>query len=120
LNPGQLRIYVCSPYSNPDPAVREANVARSVAAAAECMRRGHQALSPLAASHPIAGIAPDITYEQYMAVDLTLIRLWADSLLYLAPSPGADRELAEAQWYDHRIFRSIEEVPDLRVIGGGV
>lgn len=109
------RIYVASPYSNPDQAAVEANVARSTEAAAECMRRGHHAHSPLAATHPIAAIAPDVSYEQYMALDLSLIEHWATAILYLSPSPGADRELAHAIEYELDVYRSLDEVPDLRV-----
>lgn len=108
------RIYVASPYSNPDPAVVEANVARSVAAAAECIRRGHQAISPLAASHPIALLDPSIEYERYMAIDLAWIKHWATALLYLAPSPGAMTELAYAEDLGRKIYMSIDEVPRVR------
>lgn len=108
------RIYIASPYSHEDPAVREANVARSVEAAAECMRRGHMALSPLAATHPVAALAPDLGYERWMEQDFTLIRHWATALLYLASSPGADREVEYAENLGRRVFLFIDEVPDLR------
>ena len=105
------RIYIASPYSNPDPAAVEANVWRSVEAAAECMRRGHDALSPLAATHPVAALAPGLGYERFMRQDFGLIRHWATALLYLEPSPGADRELALARDLGRVVFRSVDEVP---------
>lgn len=107
-------VYIASPYSHPDPAVRAANVRRSVEAAAEVIRRGHHAFSPLAATHPIAEIAPEIGYETWMAFDASVITRWATALLYLAPSPGADRELRHARRQGLFIFNDLAEIPDIR------
>jgi hypothetical protein len=110
----QHRVYIASPYTHSDPAVVEANVARSVAAAAALMRKGHLAHSPLAATHPIAALAPDVGYEDYMRLDLSLIEHWATALLFLAPSPGANRELQYARELGRTVFYTLDEVPPFK------
>lgn len=49
-------------------------------------------------------------YETYMQWDFVLLRR-CDGLLYMAPSPGADRELALARELGLPIWLSVEEVP---------
>lgn len=46
--------YLASPYSHPDPAVREARFVAVCKVAGEMMGRGHVVYSPIAHSHPIA------------------------------------------------------------------
>jgi hypothetical protein len=48
------RIYLCAPYSHPDPEVREARVAAADMQAAQLMEAGHIVYSPLSHSHRIA------------------------------------------------------------------
>ena len=50
-------------------------------------------------------------YGWFMALDRTYIDNWATALLYLAPSPGADQELAWAEELELVVWRSIDEVP---------
>lgn len=47
-------IYLASPYSHPDPAVRESRFLVACKAAAAIMRQGKLVFSPIAHSHPIA------------------------------------------------------------------
>lgn len=47
-------IYLASPYSHVDPAVRERRFAIASRVAAELIRAGHQVFSPVTHSHPIA------------------------------------------------------------------
>jgi len=46
-------IYLASPYSHPDPAVREQRFRQACAAAAALLRAGHAVFSPIAHSHPL-------------------------------------------------------------------
>jgi nucleoside 2-deoxyribosyltransferase len=57
-------IYLASPYSHSDPAVREARFQQVCRAAAALIRTGHPAFSPIAHSHPIAayGLPTDWAY----------------------------------------------------------
>jgi hypothetical protein len=113
---GVCRVYIASPYSAPTREIREQNTARAAEAATEVMRRGHDAFCPHTMSHPIEELDTEkqIGYEAYMRTDFGIIDRWATALLFLAPSPGADRELARATKLGLRIFHSIDEVPDLR------
>jgi hypothetical protein len=113
---GVLRVYVAGPYSAPIREIREQNTARAAEAATEVMRRGHDAFCPHTMSHPIEELDTErqIGYESYMRTDFGIIDRWATALLFLAPSPGADRELERATKLGLRIFHSIDEVPDLR------
>jgi hypothetical protein len=47
-------IYLASPYSHPDPAVRQERYEAVCQAAAELISRGHIVFSPVAHSHTIA------------------------------------------------------------------
>jgi len=46
-------IYLASPYSHPDPAVREQRFREACVAAAALLRAGHAVFSPIAHSHPL-------------------------------------------------------------------
>ncbi len=46
-------IYLASPYSHPDPAVRELRFREACRAAAALLRAGHAVFSPIAYSHPL-------------------------------------------------------------------
>lgn len=47
-------VYLATPYSHPDPAVREARFKMVNAVAAMMMRNGHHVYSPISHTHPIA------------------------------------------------------------------
>lgn len=115
-----LRVYVAGPYSAPSREAVLANVDRAARAATEVMRRGHDAFCPHTMSDPIEQIdgRRGIGYEDYMRVDFGIIDAWASALLYLAPSPGADRELERAKALGLPVFRSVDEIPDLRGTNG--
>ena len=54
-------IYLASPYTHPDPAVREARFQAACRQAAEMLRCGVRVFSPIAHTHPIAahGLPPE-------------------------------------------------------------
>ena len=54
MSRNQPLIYLSSPYSNPDPAVREQRFAAICRHAAAMMRAGKLVFSPIAHTHPIA------------------------------------------------------------------
>jgi hypothetical protein len=60
-------VYLATPYSHPDPAVRERRYREVTRVAAEMMRRGDLVFSPITHSHPIAlegGMPTDWQYWQ--------------------------------------------------------
>lgn len=108
-----MRVYVAGPLSSPAPIQRERNVQIAMDAAIELIRKGHDPYLPhlthfldLRQQETGAGIE----YEDWIRLDLEWLRL-CHGLLWLASSPGADRELAYAQKRGMVIFMSVDEVP---------
>jgi len=54
-----MKLYLCSPYSHPNPDVREARFESANKLAAELMQAGHIVFSPISHSHPIAHHIPN-------------------------------------------------------------
>ncbi len=104
------RVYVAGPYSAPTQAGEDENVRLAAKAAAAVAAKGHDVHCPHTATQAVAKVEP-LTYERWMRLDFGLLRTWATALLYLAPSPGADRELAEAKRLGLTIYTSVAEVP---------
>lgn len=68
--------YLASPYSHPNPAVREQRYKAACAAAARLMARGETVFSPIAHSHPIAmHLDPALVcdFRFWMAQDLPIL-----------------------------------------------
>jgi hypothetical protein len=68
-------IYLASPYSHPDPAVRQDRFERVCKVAARMMERGEVVFSPIAHTHPIAmkGNLPT-DWEYWKKVDEEFIK----------------------------------------------
>lgn len=111
-----FRIYIAGPYSAPTTAQVEANVRRAVFAAARVFSIGHYAFCPHAATHKIHEAAPQ-DYEVWMGFDMSILERWANAILVVGPSPGADRELLRARELGLAVFNSVDEIP---MIGGAI
>jgi len=80
-----MRVYLATPYSHPDPAVREARFQAVNTVAAKLMQDGHHVYSPISHTHPIA-LAGDLPkgWDFWEAYDRTFIE-WAEEVhVYLA------------------------------------
>ncbi len=57
-------IYLCSPYSDPDPGVREQRFQAACAVAARLLREGHHVYSPVVHGHPLVryGLSADWSF----------------------------------------------------------
>jgi len=62
-------IYLASPYSDPDPRVREERFHAACRAAAELMRAGKLVFSPIAHTHPIVKYGLPKGWEFWQAYD---------------------------------------------------
>jgi hypothetical protein len=62
-------IYLASPYSHPDPAVRQKRFEAACRAAAALLRAGVSVFSPIAHSHPIAQHGVPGTWEFWQQID---------------------------------------------------
>jgi hypothetical protein len=60
-------IYLASPYSHPDPLVRDARFDAACRATADLIRAGHPAFSPIVHGHPLVrfGLPTDWTFWQH-------------------------------------------------------
>jgi hypothetical protein len=104
-----MRIYLASPYSHTDHAVRLLRFNHACAAAAKIMGRGHQVFSPIAHSHSVAlymepYMEPDrvLDFNFWMDQDLGYIQHWAEAVIVLMlngwqNSRGINREIDEAK-----------------------
>jgi len=116
-----MRIYIAGPYNpvnakNKHEAIQIAakNVYRAVEAAITLIERGHYPFVPHLTHYiHIHPSCPRDYGEWWYEYDMTFLEMWAEALLYLAPSKGADKELEKAKELGLRIFYSIDEVPDI-------
>jgi len=105
INPDAQLVYVAGPYSNGDV---EPNVAEAKRVGHLIMQVGHAPFVPHLNHHFHAEYPAD--YEDWLAVDLVMLRRC--DLVYRMPghSPGADREIAEAKAQGIPIFYTEEEL----------
>ena len=114
------RIYIAGPYSAEDPEVVERNVAEAVKQSMCVMTYGHHVYCPHAATHGIdlmwRGVRTmgDFSYERWLRQCLDMIDRWATAVFIYAESPGALREVEFAKSLNLTIYRSLDEIPDLR------
>jgi hypothetical protein len=112
-----MRIYLAGPYIAPTHSDRQRNVYKAMDAALEVIALGHYPFVPHL-SHYVDyhnRIQPErarlpIDYEDWMQLDLQWL-LVCEALVLLAPSPGANRELARARKEGLVIFDSVAAVP---------
>lgn len=114
-NPDQprLRIYVAGPYTAPTDKGKLENTVRAMDAGLTLYKLGHYPYVPHL-SHWLDIRARQtnvaMSWEDWMEWDEVWLES-CDALLYLASSPGADRELAQARARSKVIYRSLDEVP---------
>ncbi|MEA1909555.1 MAG: DUF1937 family protein [Patescibacteria group bacterium] len=84
------KIYLASPYSHPDPAVREARNLSVCKKAGELMNHGYIVYSPIAHTHPIAVVCNLPTdWEFWKQYDISFIE-WADEV-WIYTMPGWEK-----------------------------
>ena len=95
----------------PEPNVkkRDANVARADEAGRLIARLGHTPFVPQKMTWDWERDEV-LAYEDFLRIDLEWLGL-CDALLYLGPSPGADRELEAAKAMGLTIYYSVDEIP---------
>lgn len=107
-----MKIYIAGPYTATTDTERLANVTRAIDAGLVVWQRGHVPYIPHLTHYIDARVQErglPIGYEEYMAYDDAWLAC-CEGFLYLAPSPGADRELQRAQARGMVIFYHVEEV----------
>lgn len=95
-------VYLASPYSHPDAAVRERRFVEVSKVASALMAAGDAVFCPIAHSHPIDTIAPlPQTTEFWMAQDLPILRCASRVVVLMLDgwqnSKGVAREIQAAE-----------------------
>jgi uncharacterized protein DUF4406 len=113
----RMKIYVAGPYSSESADVRLRNVNGAIDAGLSLFRLGHVPYIPHL-THYVDQRASEIgvpmEWSDYIDWDLQWLKC-CDALLFLGESKGANVELHEAQQLGKLIFRSLAEVPSIRV-----
>lgn len=100
---GERRIYLASPYSNPDPALRKARHEACRAVTAKLLEKGHCVFSPITNAVPLAAKAGRLWgFVHWKEYDLSFLRHWATELWVLCldgwdASEGVLAEIKAAQ-----------------------
>ena len=71
-------IYLCSPYSHPDPTVREARFHAARAQAAAMLREGIQVFSPIAYSHSLVECGLPVEWHFWERLDRVLLEICSE------------------------------------------
>lgn len=117
-----MLIYVAGPYSAETEAERVANVHLACLAGQQIIERGHWPFVPHLTHFFDAwvikhrGLAHEP--ELYMKWDFAILER-CDALLFLRPSPGANRELALAWERGKLVYLAIDEIPVPAGTAGG-
>lgn len=109
-----MLIFIAGPYTAGTSAAEEENVSRALRAATALLSRGHQPFVPHLSRywhHTALANGRFVPYERWMAYTLAWVAR-CDALLYLGPSPGADRELALARKLGLPVYTDTDAVPD--------
>jgi hypothetical protein len=107
-----MKIYVAAPLSGVTNGDRHENIERAVKAGAALLDKGHNPYVPHLTASLDHYTNNDLTYEQWMEFDDEWLAC-CDAFLYLAPSPGADRELERAKELGLVIYDDINDIEDV-------
>lgn len=109
-----MKVYIAGPYSAQTKRQVQRNVDMAMRAGAQLLRMGHTPFIPHLTHYfhlfTTAEGTP-FTYEDYMAWDEPWL-IACDALLYLAPSPGADKERQIAFTRGMMVFSDINDIPN--------
>lgn len=94
-------IYLASPYSHPDPWVRELRFVAASRAAAELIRQGQVVFSPIVHSHPIARWGLPLDWGFWERFDRKFLEVCDAVVVLMLPewedSQGVQAEIAAAR-----------------------
>jgi hypothetical protein len=107
-------IYVAGPYTADTEEGKLANTEAAMKAGLEILGRNHHPFIPHLTHYfdqwALARLGSLLPSSLYYEWDLAILEK-CDALLYLAPSPGADKELERAQELGLVVFYSLREIP---------
>ena len=107
-----MRIYIAGPLNAENAREMKLNADRAIEAGCKLMAKGHSPYIPHLSfyvwTHPAGGF----NYEDWMELGFSFLET-CEGFLFLAPSPGADREYDRARKLGLKIFYSVDEVPKI-------
>ena len=116
-----LKIYVAGPYCPHDCSLHDASriaqkhVDKAIEIGNALIEKGHYVFVPHLSHYIHIHYSCKRDYGiWWYAEDLTFLDRWANALFYIASSKGADLELAFAEKKGLQIFRSLEEIPNVK------
>ena len=107
-------IYVSGPYSADTLDGKLQNTQTAIDVGIELIRKGHVVIIPHLSHYTDMRAQEkdiDIPWSEWMRQDLAILEK-CDALYYIAPSRGADIELARAKELGLKIYYSVDEVPE--------
>jgi hypothetical protein len=115
------RIYVAGPYCPKNCSLHDAsrqaqrNVDKAIEITNAIFQKGQYAYCPHLSHYIHIHYSNKTDYGQvfWYNYDLSILKYWATSLYYIASSYGADLELKVAQELGLKIYRSMDEVPNV-------
>jgi len=106
-----MKVYLASPYSDPDESVRVGRFESVCKKAAELMKRGHVVFSPIAHSHPISKyVGNPNDGDFYLKQDIPLLEMFDEMWILALPgwndSKGIqiERDHAESKGIPERLI----------------
>lgn len=84
-------LYIASPYSHPDPAVREQRLDAAYLAVATLLSAGHVVFSPIVHSHPLTRFGLPLEWEFWERVDRRFLETCDEVVVLMLPGWEASR-----------------------------
>jgi len=106
-----LKIYIAGPL-NADAVNYIKNVSRMLKIAIAIRKKGHYPYVP-ALDILLGFVAGDWEYQDYFELNKAFLSC-CDALFFIAPSPGASKELKLARELGLKIFYDIKEIPKIQ------
>ena len=120
-----LPCYLCSPFSHPDPVVREQRFEAACRATAELMRSGKSVFSPIVSSHPLCRYGLPLDWQFWQRHDLAFLAM-CDEVVVLkldgwAQSVGVQAEIAAARTLGKPVtfLNVVDAADENRQLGNG-
>jgi len=109
-----MRIYVAGPLNAPSAVIYIQNLHRMISVAIKIYKKGHIPFVPCL-DFLMGLLAGNWEYDSYFNLNQPWLEQ-CEALFYMAPSPGANRELETAKKLGLKIFLSLDEIPDNKVL----
>ena len=110
-------IYLCSPYTASDPAVRQARFEAACRATAELIRQGRRVFSPIAYSHGLCRYGLLADWQFWQRIDLDFLAMCSEVIVLKLcgweTSVGVQAEIAAARALGKPVT-FLEPVEDVR------